>query len=87
MTARTIWDGSIEDVLERGEYDQGHVVAIDYDALYDFVEQAKQWEKIARMVALTATALTDEDLVNILERNTNQTLHPLFLIEPFVPFE
>lgn len=32
---------SIEDAIAAGEYDQGLYVAVDYDELYDLVEQAK----------------------------------------------
>jgi hypothetical protein len=69
--------GSLEEVLAKGEYDQGDKVQIDYDALFDLVEQAKKWQSVAYMISVAATDLTTEDLVNIVQRSTNQPPHPV----------
>lgn len=87
----SIWEGSIEEVLLSGEYDQGIRVLIDYDELFDLVEQAKQWQKVAHMVAVAGTDLSTDDLVNIVQRNTNRPLHPALggdsPYSEFIPFD
>lgn len=61
-----VYEGSIEDVLASGEYDQGDLCVVSYDELYDLAEQGR----------LIAEDNLDVAKVIALERRTNRPLHP-----------
>lgn len=64
------YEGSIEDVLRSGEYDSGDVAVIDYDELFDLVEQAKAFAIIIRELP------GGSDVASSIERKTNRPIHP-----------
>lgn len=66
------YEGSIEDVLRSGEYDAGDVCTVDYDELYDLVEQAQFWAATVRGLGSAWSHLEAA-----LERQTNRPLHPV----------
>ncbi len=64
------YEGTIEEVLRSGEYDCGDVVVLDYDELFDLVEQAKAFAIIIRELP------GGMDVALSIERKTNRPIHP-----------
>lgn len=71
-----IWQGSIEDVLASGEYDQGDEALIDFDELCDLVEQARTFKNFLFSEFLGPQGST-EGVLKSTERLTNRPLHPV----------
>lgn len=65
-----VYEGSIESVLRSGEYDQGDKVVLDYDELFDLVEQCKL------LVSMRPGGLLPA-MVDVIERKSNRPLHPV----------
>lgn len=65
-----VYEGSIEDVLYSGEYDQGDKVVLDYDELFDLVEQCKLLVNMRPGGFLPA-------MVDVIQRKSNRPLHPV----------
>lgn len=65
-----MYEGSIENVLASGEYDCGDVVVLDYDELYDLVEQCKL------LVGMRPGGILPA-MVDVIERKSNRPLHPV----------
>lgn len=68
-----IYEGSIEDVLHSGEHDSGDGVLIDYDELFDLVEQAGLFAK----AAVDPIEFDRGALLSWIERRTNRPIHPV----------
>lgn len=64
-----VFEGSIEDVLALGEYDSGDKVVLDYDELFDLVEQCKL------LVSMRPGGLLPA-MVDVIQRKSNRPLHP-----------
>ena len=82
-----IFHGSIEAVLSNGEYDQGDVVTVTYDELFDLVQQARTFKDAVQADrqgfegALAAGGfevdLWERDLAEIERSLWNRPLHPV----------
>lgn len=79
------YEGSIEDVLASGEYDQGDYVVVSYDELADLVQQAKTFadfwiettDAFGKNLGFKSIGaeLKTKDLI-AQERRWNRPLHP-----------